>query len=84
MKGLLLPRHGDYDYTGTVPMQFGKSWTVLVHGMETARTIGLADAKGTSEDIGADEGAYSSKAKGSYSASPEVIGVREFDDGAGG
>jgi hypothetical protein len=82
MKGLLLPRHGDYDYTGTVPMKFGKSWTVLVKGSETARTIGLADSGGASEAVGADEGAYSSQAKGSYAGSPEIVGVRE--DGSAG
>lgn len=77
MRGLLLPRHGDYDFTGTVPMQFGKSWTVLIRGMDTARTIGLGAL------VGGGEGAYDPRIKGTYSASPEVVGVREFGRGAG-
>jgi hypothetical protein len=77
MHGLLLPRHGDYDFTGTVPMQFGKSWTVLIRGMDTARTIGLGAL------VGGSEGAYNPEIKGTYGASPEVVGVRESDHGAG-
>jgi hypothetical protein len=77
MRGLLLPRHGDYEATGTVPMQFGKTWTTLIRGMETLHTIALSGA------VTGDEGEYSSGNKGTYDASPEIVGVREFDHGAG-
>jgi hypothetical protein len=77
VRGLLLPRHGDYDFSGTVPMQFGSGWTTLVRGMDTLRTIGF------SKLVSAPEGAYRPDIKGTYQSAPEIIGVREFDNGAG-
>lgn len=77
MRGLLLPRHGDYDHAGTVPMQFGKSWTVLIRGADTASTIGF------SEITNAAEGAYRADLKGSWEHAPEVVAVREGQAGAG-
>jgi hypothetical protein len=77
VRGLLLPRQGDYDFSGTVPMQFGNGWTTLVRGMDTMRTIGY------SKLVSAPEGAYRPDIKGSYDSAPEIVGVREFENGAG-
>ena len=77
MRGLLLPRHGDYEAAGTVPMIFGKTWTTLIRGADTTRTIGHID-------VGAPpEGEYSPDVKGTYDSAPEVVGVRDGQDGSG-
>lgn len=77
VRGLLLPRHGDYDATGTVPMVFGKSWLTLIRGADGTKTIGH------SEVTAPPEGEYRADVKGTYDAAPEVVGVREGENGAG-
>ena len=77
VRGLLLPRHGDYDASGTVPMIFGKSWLTLIRGAETTKTIGH------SEVTTLPEGEYRADIKGTYDAAPEVVGVREEENGTG-
>ena len=77
VSGLLLPRHGDYDASGTVPMIFGKSWLTLIRGAGTTRTIGYSELSTPPE------GSYRADINGTYHAAPEVVGVREGENGAG-
>jgi len=77
VRGLLLPRHGDYDASGTVPMVFGKEWLTLIRGANTTRTIGYSPL-GTPP-----EGDYRIDIKGTYSEAPEVVGVRDGSEGEG-
>ena len=71
VRGLLLPRIGEWSWPGTVPMRFGPDWRVLVRGPESMRTIGNLAATGSGE------AKFSPERKGTYAAAPELIGVRE-------
>jgi hypothetical protein len=77
VRGLFLPVFGDHRWPGTVPMRFGPSWTVLVRGMESTRTIGNAATTGSGLRD------FKPEVKGSYAASPEIVGIREAVDGSG-
>jgi hypothetical protein len=77
VRGLLLPVLGEWSWPGTVPMKFGKSWTPLIRGMESTSTIGNA----AQADTGRHD--FKPEVKGTYTAAPEIIGVRESIDGSG-
>ena len=77
VRGLLLPRHGDYDASGTVPMVFGKEWVTLIRGADTTQTIGYSPLSGPPE------GDYRPDIKGTYGKAPEVVGVRDGRKGEG-
>ncbi|MFZ2655676.1 MAG: hypothetical protein WAX69_12160 [Victivallales bacterium] len=77
VKGLLLPCVGEWSWPGTVPMKFGKSWTVLVKGMDSTRTMGNA------EPVGSGKNGFKPEVRGSYESAPEIVGVREGANGAG-
>lgn len=77
VKGLFLPLTGEWSWPGTVPMKFGKSWTVLVKGMESTRTMGNA------EPFGSGKCDFRPEVKGSYESSPEIVGVREAQGKSG-
>ena len=72
VRGLFLPEWGEWSWPGTVPMKFGKSWTVLVRGMDSTRTVPNVNGptSGKEEFTPSDQ-------TGTYAASPEVVGVRE-------
>ena len=78
VKGLFLPRIGEWSWPGTVPMRFGKSWQVVVRGMEGTRSVLNANPPGS----GREEFAYSEKS-GAYPSEPEVVGVRDMQGGSG-
>lgn len=76
VRGLFLPLTGEWSWPGTVPMKFGKSWQVLVSGMDTTATIRLASP-------GSGKSEFKPELKGAYAAAPQVVGVREGVDGGG-
>jgi hypothetical protein len=77
VKGLFLPFLGEWSWPGTVSMKFGTSWTVLVRGMESTRTMGNAAAAGSGKSD------FKPEVKGTYESAPEIVGVREGQAGAG-
>ncbi len=77
VKGLFLPFLGEWSWPGTVPMKFGPSWTTLIKGMDSTRTMGNASPAGSGIRD------FKPEVKGTYDAAPEFVGVREGRDGAG-
>ncbi|HEY3396095.1 MAG TPA: hypothetical protein VGM19_00400 [Armatimonadota bacterium] len=77
VRGLLLPLTGEWSWPGTVPMVFGKSWTVLVRGMDSTVTMGNRQPTGSGKQE------FSPEVKGRYAGAPELVGVRDSRDGAG-
>jgi len=77
VKGLLLPEEGDWSWPGTVPMKFGQSWTTLIQGMDTTRTIWNA------QPFGSGQHDFKPELQGTYSGSPEIVGVRDSINGSG-
>ncbi len=78
VRGLLLPRVGEWSWPGTVPMKFGPSWKVLVRGAKTTSTVGNL------EKFGSGNAKFSPEKPGTYAASPEIVGLREPTGGAKG
>ncbi|HEY3396965.1 MAG TPA: hypothetical protein VGM19_04825 [Armatimonadota bacterium] len=78
VSGLFLPKWGEWSWPGTVPMKYGKSWQVLVRGMDTTRTIVNDTPLGSGQEVFT----YGEKT-GVYAASPEVVGVREAQGASG-
>ncbi|MFA6292262.1 MAG: hypothetical protein WC637_10795 [Victivallales bacterium] len=76
VKGLFLPTVGEWSWPGTVPVEFGPDWKVLIRAMDTTRTIGNS---ATAETVSQ----FSPDVKGSVASAPAVLGVRE-DKGAAG
>ncbi|HEY3417748.1 MAG TPA: hypothetical protein VGM23_12765, partial [Armatimonadota bacterium] len=71
VRGLLLPTMGEHSWPGTVPMKFGASWQVLVRGKESTRTVGNACSLTSGQKD------FTPDVKGTYAASPELVGVRD-------
>ena len=78
VRGLFLPKWGEWSWPGTVPMKFGKSWQVLVRGMDSTRTV--PNLNGPTS--GKEEFAFSDQT-GTYAAAPEIVGVREAQGASG-
>ncbi|HEY3416269.1 MAG TPA: hypothetical protein VGM23_05235, partial [Armatimonadota bacterium] len=72
VRGLFFGRSGEWGWPGTIPMQFGPSWTVLVRGMDTMRTT----VNGTPPGMGKREFSYTDKT-GTFASKPPLIAVRE-------
>ncbi|HEY3416748.1 MAG TPA: hypothetical protein VGM23_07680, partial [Armatimonadota bacterium] len=75
VRGLFLPKWGEWSWNGVIPMKFGQSWQVLVRGMESTRTVGHAAPPS--------DGKYGPEYPGTIDKSPEIVGVRESLNGAG-
>lgn len=75
VKGLFLPAVGEWSWPGTVPVEFGPDWKVLVRAMDTTRTIGNAAAETVSQ--------FKPDIKGSIASAPAIVGVREDKTGGG-
>jgi hypothetical protein len=79
VRGLFFGRDGEWGWPGTIPMKFGKSWNVLVRGMDSTRTT----LNGTPAGTGKRQFTFLRKA-GTYASSPPLIAVRNaVDDGKG-
>jgi len=77
VKGLFLPSYGEYNWPATVPMKFGKSWTVLIKGMESTRTMGNAESASSAQKD------FKPEVKGTYDSAPEIVGVRDGEGASG-
>ena len=77
VRGLLLPATGEWSWPGTVPMQFGKTWTTLIRGMDSTITIRNTAPEGSGRPE------FSPDAKGTCSGAPEIVGARDSIDGSG-
>jgi hypothetical protein len=77
VRGLLLPRVGDWSWPGTVPMRYGDDWTVLVKGMASTRTIGNAAAPGSGKRD------FTLEVAGTYAGAPHLAATREGVAGTG-
>jgi hypothetical protein len=89
VRGLLLPLKGEYDWPGTVPMKYGKSWTVLARGMESTRTYGSTRPVGVG-NVGGGHGFrsrgdvdFTPTTQGTYESAPEIVGARDAVAGSG-
>ncbi len=78
VRGLFLPKWGEWSWPGTVPMKYGKSWQVLVRGMDSTRTVPNLNGP----DSGKEEFAFSDQT-GTYASAPEIVGVRESQGASG-
>ena len=75
--GLLLPIVGDWSYPGTVPIVYGPGWQVLVHAMQSTRTIPAISP------IGEQPLRFNENGKGTYAASAPVVAVRDGEGKSG-
>jgi hypothetical protein len=77
VRGLLMPVRGEWSWPGTVPMQYGSSWTVLVSGMDSTGTMGNSAAAGSGRPE------FNPSAKGTYAGSAQIVGAREGNGSEG-
>jgi hypothetical protein len=88
VRGLILPLRGEYNWPGTIPMRYGKSWTVLVRGMDSTMTYGSTRAVdkgaiGGGHGFRITPGDFTPTVEGSYDSSPEIVGARDSIAGSG-
>lgn len=76
VRGLFFGRTGEWSWPGTIPMQFGKSWTVLVRGMDSTSTTLNGNLPGS----GTRDFKYTDK-PGTYASNPQLMAVRESGKG---
>lgn len=79
VRGLFFGRIGEWGWPATIPMKFGKSWNVLIQGMESTRTIVNGGVQGSSER----EFIYTDQT-GTYPSRPKLIAVRDAAKGRSG
>ncbi len=74
VRGLFFGRIGEWGWPATIPMKFGKSWEVIVRGMDSARTTINGIKAGSGERV-----FKFTDQTGTYSTRPEVVGVRDAE-----
>ncbi len=76
VRGLLLPRIGEWSWPGTVPMEFSPEWTVLLRAMPSAHTVANAGRAAAKPDFRDD-------LPGSVASAPALVAIRDGENGAG-
>jgi hypothetical protein len=71
VRGLFLGIDGEWGWPATIPMTFGESWQVVVHGGPETRTVTNKTPRG-----GEARAHTPSETTGTYESRPEIIAVR--------